>query len=63
MNNVYVGEEPNRNWVPMTVACAYMDDSIRDQLTWDANGELDAQEFVDEYSRRHYEKYGEVFTV
>ena len=52
----------NGNEVSMDAAVMLMDDEIREAVNFDI-APCTEQEFVDEYCRRHLEKYGEEFVV
>ena len=52
----------NGNEVSMDAAVMLMDDEIREAVNFDI-APCTEQEFVDEYCKRHFEKYGEDFIV
>ena len=52
----------NGNEVSMDAAVMLMDDEIREAIHFDI-APCTAQEFVDDYCKRHFEKYGEDFIV
>lgn len=52
----------NGNEVSMDAAVMLMDDEIREAVNFDI-APCTEQEFVDEYCKRHFEKYGEKFIV
>ena len=52
----------NGNEVSMDAAVMLMDDEIREAIHCDI-APCTEQEFVDEYCKRHFEKYGEDFIV
>ena len=52
----------NGNEVSMDAAVMLMDDEIREAVNFDI-APCREQEFVDEYCKRHLEKYGEDFIV
>ena len=52
----------NGNEVSMDAAVMLMDDEIREAIPFDI-APCTEQEFVDEYCKRHFEKYGEDFNV
>ena len=52
----------NGNEVSMDAAVMLMDDEIREAVSFDI-APCTEQEFVDEYCKRHFEKYGEDFVV
>ena len=52
----------NGNEVSMDAAVMLMDDEIREAVNFDI-APCTEQEFVDEYCKRHLEKYGEDFVV
>ena len=52
----------NGNEVSMDAAVMLMDDEIREAIHFDI-ALCTEQEFVDEYCKRHFEKYGEDFIV
>ena len=52
----------NGNEVSMDAAVMLMDDEIREAIHSDI-ASCTEQEFVDEYCKRHFEKYGEDFIV
>lgn len=46
----------------LTIAAQLMDDEIREELHRDT-APCSAQDFADAYCEKHFEKYGEEFTV